>query len=74
MRGVEASFGNQDPSKLPTGLTKREYFAVMMLQGLVSGYESGQKSNGFYIPESVYPDLAAEAVQLADELLKALES
>jgi hypothetical protein len=45
-----------------TGLTKREYFAALMLQGIVS---SG-------IPQKLHESFAKESIQLADVLIKEL--
>lgn len=73
MRGTERSMRNQTPHDLPIGLTKREYFAGLALQGLVSDFDGQSKANGRFIPAPDYPILAECAVQLADELLKALE-
>lgn len=56
------------------GLTKREMFAMAAMQGLVSGYPDSEKVNGHYIPASSYSGMMKEAVELADELLKQLES
>lgn len=35
MRGAEQSIVNQSPYELETGLTKREHFASMAMQGLL---------------------------------------
>lgn len=56
-----------------SGLTKREYFAAMAMQGLISGFESECKANGRFIPEVDYPMIAHSAASIADELLKQLE-
>jgi len=49
-----------------TGLTKREYFASMAMQGLLSNDEHIKD-------ESAYPKITGKmAVQYADELIKAL--
>jgi len=45
------------------GLTKREYFAAMAMQGL--GTRDGYHT---------FEDMAGDAVQMADALLKALEA
>lgn len=57
---------NNDNSSHPeaNGMTKREYFAAMAMQGL-SASEFGVKNNAIVI--------AKESVNMADELLKALE-
>lgn len=44
------------------GLTKREYFAIMAMQGLIMSNYSNAECN------------ASEAIRHADELLKQLES
>jgi len=56
------------------GLTKREMFAMAAMQGIISGFDKDTKCNGCYIPSSEYSSLMSQAVQLADELLKQLES
>ncbi len=50
--------------ELHTGLTKREYFAVMAMQGLLSCPDIAASREA----------IAEESVKQADELLKALES
>jgi hypothetical protein len=55
------------------GLTKREYFAAMAMQGIIAGFDPESKTNGCYIPASEYPMLMMQAHQMADELLKQLE-
>lgn len=47
------------------GLTKREYFAAMAMQGLCANSNSGSQHS--------FDRLAKEAVMYADELLKQLE-
>jgi hypothetical protein len=49
-----------------TGLTKREYFAAMAMQGLLSNKNATSGNNPDYI--------ATRALQHANELLKQLES
>jgi hypothetical protein len=52
------------------GLTKREYFAAMAMQGyLSSGHISGMVTNRVIVPDI----LAVEAVAYADALLIELE-
>lgn len=46
--------------KMWAGLTKREFFAAMALQGLLAG------------PQSAGPSLGASAVRYADDLIDAL--
>ena len=52
------------PDEYGSGLTKREYFAGLAMQGLYAG----DRDNGFDAE-----GVAAYAVQTADALLKALE-
>lgn len=47
------------------GLTKREYFAAMCLQGILSTLEQGVR------PVDI-PTIASDAVLIADELIEAL--
>ena len=51
-----------DPEFTAEGLTKREYFAAMAMQGMVSNDFRGTTSQ-----------FAKIAIELADELLKQLE-
>lgn len=63
LRASSQSHSNQAPWEAPTGLTKREYFAAVALQGYASAGSTG-------MPE---PDqLAALAVVTADALLTEL--
>lgn len=77
---------NQDRPAFPTnarmhseaqGITKREYFAAMAMQGILAS-RSLQKalyrdvSAGLYEDRTHQNALAAEAVMQADELLKQL--
>lgn len=59
----------QNRSDLPTGLTKREHFAAMAMQGLLS---SASDSNGEWTNCGV-DNVASEAVMFADALLAELE-
>jgi hypothetical protein len=51
------------------GLTKREYFSAMAMQGMISTIETVTPSNALEVPVNV----AKWAVLYADELLKQLE-
>ena len=55
-------FENQD---FHLGLTKREYFAAMAMQGILSNSKTGIQSDRWTVP--------VDAVRYADELLKQLE-
>lgn len=59
---------NSSAGKVRGGLTKREYFAGLAMQGLCANYLR-ENITGWNI--STY---AKEAVAIADELLKQLES
>ena len=50
------------------GLTKREYFAGLAMQGLMSSFTENAE-NGFYGTKEV----VSTAIEYADELLKRLE-
>ncbi len=54
------------------GLTKREYFAGLAMQGLLSLYDNGINSIVPNVPNVEY--MAKLAVTASDELLKQLES
>lgn len=64
MRGAEQSIMNQSPCELPTGLTKREYFAIAAMQGLIAGDALGTNTE----------HVVATSIKFADELIKQLES
>jgi hypothetical protein len=72
MRGAEASAINQTPHTEPCGLTKREYFAGLVLQGLIANAQKNHpyividKNNEQYFLKEI---LIKEAIELADELL-----
>ena len=51
------------------GLTKREYFAGLAMQGLMSSFTENA-ANGFYGTKEV----VSTAIEYADELLKQLET
>ena len=54
---------------LNTGLTKREYFAAMAMQGLLMNYVV----NGQYGSHPDFPMVSSIAVRCADSLLEELE-
>jgi hypothetical protein len=58
----DAAFPSVSELHMCAGLTKREYFAALALQGLLAGD-----------PEFRYEVAAQQAVKHADALLKALE-
>lgn len=60
MRGAEQSFSNQSPHELPMGLTKREYFAGLAMQGMA-------------MSDLKFEDIAHDAVKMADAVLAELE-
>lgn len=55
------------------GLTKREYFAAMAMQGLVNREGWAERFNDEVGDNSLVKILAVASVKMADELLKALE-
>jgi hypothetical protein len=65
MRGTEQSFMNQSPHELPIGLTKREYFAGLAMQGWIANQQDGYTLH----PET----MAMISAQCADALLAELE-
>ena len=74
MRGAEQSFTNQSPHELPTGLTKREYFAGLAMQGIMASLTE-MRVNGSSTLHYAGMDehLAREAVSIADAVLKELD-
>ena len=57
-----------DRQRQYSGLTKREYFAGLAMQGLMSSFTENAE-NGFYGTKEV----VSTAIEYADELLKQLE-
>jgi hypothetical protein len=64
--GAFACTDNQD--FLQRGLTKREYFAAMALQGMLSN----SKGDLYKSKEQFLSDHAISSIELADELIKEL--
>lgn len=66
---------NDDPRNqiLSGGLTKREYFAAMAMQGLVNREGWAERFNNETTDGSLMETLAIASVKMADELLKQLE-
>jgi len=58
---------------LQEGLTKREYFAAMAMQGMLANSVENQEGLDTFF-NMKYPELAKCAVRQADALLNALES
>jgi len=63
----KAGRGQNNTHDFESGLTKREYFAGLAMQGLLAGHNKDEK--GFYHNEPV----AKVAVKYADDLLKILD-
>lgn len=63
----EPAFAAVEPDYIQPGLTKREYFAAMMLQGSLSGSNLTD-----FITSAAMDQYAKEAVSMADALIKAL--
>lgn len=61
-------------SQSGTGLTKREYFAAMALQGIMGNQQLQNKIIVNQSKESIRKTLSRFSIQLADELLKQLET
>lgn len=68
MRAAPQSYINQYPENWPTGLTKREYFAGLAMQGLMACNDKG----GFNSIEDSCAEAAHFAVKAADALLAEL--
>ena len=65
---------NSENTFYEPGITKREYFAGLAMQGLCASVSSGQESR--YIVNDGYlftPQIAKDAISMADELLIQLE-
>ena len=67
---MECNADNQ-PVNYHQGLTKREHFAAMAMQNILSRYNPYEFGE---FDSSEYDDTATHAVHLADALLKALEA
>lgn len=68
MRSAEQTLINENPYEHPIGLTKREYFAGVAMQGLLSNSSMIEGHNNIEIEW-----IAKHAILQADELLKQLE-
>lgn len=62
-RAAEQSYSNQNPEQWPTGLTKREYFAGLAMQGLLS------RSNPDGMTVQEIAAAVEDSVKIADFLL-----
>jgi hypothetical protein len=73
---VFGGFDGGDPRNmiLGGGLTKREYFAVMSMQGLVQRDGWTERLNNEQGDNTLLKDIATASIKMADELLKQLES
>lgn len=63
--------GNAASGELEGGLTKREYFAAVAMQGICAGSGGAGKytvNGGWYRPDTI----ANAAVEIADALIEAL--
>lgn len=70
-RSAEQTSSNQVPLDNPTGLTKREIFAMAAMQGLASNSQYFNEL-GIIASNTLPVVLAEQAIELADELLKQL--
>lgn len=75
---VSEGMGQMEPG-VQTGMSKREYFAAMAMQGILANRELqialyADVSGGHYKGQTPETILAHEAITQADELLKQLES
>lgn len=71
----DSAIGYDGPDHHANGLTKREYFAAMAMQGLIADgaadYEGDENKHGNVCDPA---GLADEAVELADALIYALNA
>ena len=63
--GNEPAFASMNEQEVFFGLTKREYFAAMAMQGLLVNYANNEQYGN-------YPMVSEIAVQQADALIEAL--
>ena len=68
MRAQPQSYINQNPEQWPTGLTKREIFAMAAMQGLMAVNKKGE----FDTAEDCLAEAARLSVIAADKLLAEL--
>lgn len=67
------AFPISDIGKFHYGLTKREYFAAMAIQGLLSREGWSERITNEQVLDSLKNNIATAAVEMADELLKQLD-
>ncbi len=69
---IDSHGHTEDVIRVELGLTKREYFAGLAMQGLLSNSEWMKNYQGekYIMPDDV---VAQVSIQFADELLKQLE-
>jgi hypothetical protein len=73
LRGSAESMFNQEPHRLQSGLTKREHFAAMAMQGIISsGIYAGEGNHTFLSSLTEMNSTCQDAVAWADALIKAL--
>lgn len=64
LRGAEQSFTNQAPETQQTGITLRQYYAGLAMQGIISMMEK--------VPSGVYKRTAENALLFSDALIEEL--
>jgi hypothetical protein len=73
MRGAEPNPNNPVPYREPSGLSKREYFAAVAMQGLLSNPEMARAMR--VVPDVArHSSVAETAVLAADALIEALNT
>ena len=70
MRASAHGTNSMDPIEFPTGLTKREYFAAMAMQGLMAVNDKGKELRNW---DMAVREAAKISVMMADALLTELE-
>lgn len=74
--GQQPAFPNENYPVNPSGITKREYFAALALQGLLSNSQYTAELKTMMMKNTI-TDMnllcAREAIDMADELLKRLD-
>lgn len=66
----EFAFPSDANENIKEGLTKREYFAAKAMQGLLASFTEKSAIGGW---QTELDEVARTSVDLADELLKALD-
>lgn len=65
---TDPAFPVRNSNEFMSGLTKREYFAAMAMNGIMANLRTSP------LEDLHFSNIAEDAIRIADELLKKLES